>query len=429
MKFSSAKALVTQTQLAPLIDTLDPYRARLFAIAQGPGYREPESSIQLPCDVELIKEIQAAFRRLRTPTLQYVIVVGIGGSNLGTQAVYEAIAGSMNLLVDRLPKLLFLDTVTDEKMTAVTRVLEHLVAKEDVLVIVISKSGTTTETIANMEVLLECATQQLGDVKDRFVFITDEGSKLWNAARERNMETLSVPAQAGGRYSVLSAVGLLPLSLAGIDIVELTAGAKRAVADGTSADISINHSLVSACLTYAQTQQGRLIRNTFLFSPKLEGLGKWERQLIAESLGKNGKGIVPMVSIGSTDLHSMAQLYWDGPDTFFTNLVFSFTGEVHAVPQHLSLPGLVQHISGASLEGIMQAIYGGVQAAYEKAARPYVEIDLGKADAWELGYYLQFRMMETMYLGRLLGINPFDQPAVEMYKEITRDLLKSPQAV
>jgi len=77
----------------------------------------------------------------------------------------------------------------------------------------------------------------------------------------------------------------------------------------------------------------------------------------------------------------------------------------------------------------MQAIYGGVQAAYEKAARPYVEIDLGKADAWELGYYLQFRMMETMYLGRLLGINPFDQPAVEMYKEITRDLLKSPQAV
>ncbi len=425
MKFHSNKALLSDPSLSSLLETMAPYREHLASVAQRTDYLEPESSIQLPGNQELIKQLKEAAKRLHSPTLQYVIILGIGGSNLGTQAVYEAIAGSMNLLVDRLPKLLFLDTVTDEKMTAVTRVFEQLTHKGDFLAFVISKSGTTTETIANMEVLWASATEQLGDVRDRFVCITDEGSKLWNVAKENKLEVFSVPAQVGGRYSIFSAVGLLPLALAGVDTDELTVGARRALVDGTSADPSKNHSLVSACLTYIQMQAGRSIRNTFLFSPKLEALGKWERQLVAESLGKDGKGIMPIISIGSTDLHSMAQLYWGGPDTTFTYLVSSFTGAVHAVPQRLALPGLVQHISGTSLEGIMQSIFGGVKAAYEKTARPYVEIDLEQADARELGYYLQFRMLETMYLGQFLDVNAFDQPAVELYKSATRDLLQS----
>lgn len=423
MKFSSDKALITQTQLATLTKQLAPYRERLSDIVAKHGYEEPESSLKLAGDESLLDRIQEAAKRLHSSTLQYVVVVGIGGSNLGTQAVYEAIAGSMNLLVDRLPKVIFLDTVTDEKMTAVMRVMEHLTHKEDFLVIVISKSGTTTETIANMEVLWTFAAEQFVDPKSRFVFITDEGSKLWQAAKERKVELLTIPAQVGGRYSVFSAVGLLPLALAGIDIKELLSGARLAAADGISADMKKNHALQSACISFFHLKIERTIHNTFLFSPKLEALGKWERQLLAESLGKNGKGPTPIVSIGSTDLHSMAQLYWDGPDDKFTNLVFSFTGALHAVTKHLAFPGLVQNIQGTSLEGIMRDIYEGVKAAYEKTRRPYVEINLEAADAWELGYYLQFRMIETMYFGHLLGVNPFDQPAVEMYKEVTRELL------
>ncbi|MBI4435380.1 hypothetical protein HY630_01805 [Candidatus Uhrbacteria bacterium] len=425
MKFSSTKALVTQTQLAPLVDSLDPYRKQLSAVAKKTDYLEPESSIQLPGDGDLLKRMKAAAKRLHTPTLQYVIVIGIGGSNLGTQAVYEAIAGSMNLLADRLPKLLFLDTVTDEKMTAVTRVLERLATKDDFLVVVISKSGTTTEPVANMEVLWEFCREHFKNAHDRFVFITDEGTKLWEVARERKLEAFTVPDQVGGRYSVFSAVGLLPLALSGINIEELLDGARQAVQDGVTASPQNNHSIISACLTFQHLQAGRPIHNTFLFSPKFEALGKWYRQLVAESLGKDGKGITPIVSIGSTDLHSMAQLYWSGPDDKFTHLVFSFTGTVHSIPQHLVLPGLVANLQGASLEKIMRAVYGGVQAAYEKIDRPYVEIDLGKADAWELGYYLQFRMLEVMYLARLMEVNAFDQPAVEMYKSVTRELLKS----
>lgn len=424
MKFIATPALAHASEISDYAQRLEPYRQHLATIAKKTDYGDPESSLQLPGDAKQLKEIQKAVKHLRSATLQYVIIIGIGGSNLGTQAVYEAIAGSMNLLVDRLPKLLFLDTVTDEKMTAVTRVLEHLISKEDFLAIVISKSGTTTETIANMEVLWSFANEHFGGASDRFVFLTDEGSKFGTAVTNRSVETLPIPPQVGGRFSVFCAVGLLPLALAGINIEELLEGARRAIVDGTSKNPAKNHSLMSACLTYQNLQAGRTIHNTFLFSPKLEGLGKWYRQLMAESLGKDGKGMTPIVSIGSTDLHSQAQLYFAGPDDKFTNLVFSFTGAVHRIPTHLALPGLVEHIQGTSLEHIMQAIYGGVKAAYEQLKRPYVEIDLEAADAHELGYYLQFRMLEVMYLGQLLEVNTFDQPAVEMYKSVTRELLK-----
>ncbi|MCR4313999.1 MAG: hypothetical protein NUV84_02000 [Candidatus Uhrbacteria bacterium] len=424
MKFIATHALVHASEISTLVQHLEPYRQKLATIAKRTDYTEPESSLQLPQDDKQLQEIQKTVKRLHSATLQYVIIIGIGGSNLGTQAVYEAIAGSMNLLVDRLPKLLFLDTVTDEKMTAVTRILEHLISNEDFLAIVISKSGTTTETIANMEVLWAFVDDHFGTASDRFVFLTDEGSKFGTAVTHRSVETLSIPPQVGGRFSVFSAVGLLPLALAGINIEELLEGARRAVVDGTSKNPSKNHSLMSACLTYLNLQAGRSIHNTFLFSPKLEGLGKWYRQLMAESLGKDGKGMTPIVSIGSTDLHSQAQLYFAGPDDKFTNLVFSFTGAVHPIPTHLALPGLVENIQGTSLEHIMQAIYGGVKAAYEKLKRPYIEIDLETADARELGYYLQFRMLEVMYLGRLMEVNTFDQPAVEIYKSVTREILK-----
>ncbi|PJE77212.1 hypothetical protein COV05_00330 [Candidatus Uhrbacteria bacterium CG10_big_fil_rev_8_21_14_0_10_48_16] len=431
MKFSYEKSLLEDSAIEPLIQELSPYRDHLKTVSKHTDYLEPESALQLPSDKALLENVTNSAIRLHSPTLQYIIVIGIGGSNLGTQAVYEAIAGSMNLLVDRLPKLIFLDTVTDEKMTAVTRILEHLTNIDDFLVITISKSGTTTEPIANTEVLWSAIEMQFGDPRSRFVFITDEGSPLWKIAEQKKIEHFSVPPHVGGRYSVFSTVGLLPLALAGIDIAEFVAGAKRAVIDGTSPQTSKNHALVSACLTHLHVKQGRTIHNSFLFSPKFEVLGKWYRQLMGESIGKERDlegnpvhaGITPIVSIGSTDLHSMAQLYWGGPDDKYTHLISSFTGEVHALPHQVALQGLIPNINGKSLESIMQAIYGGVKSAYEKKERPYVEIDLGQADARELGYYLQFRMIEMMYLARLMNVNAFDQPAVELYKETTRELL------
>ena len=425
MKFSyEPGALIPASVLHDRAASLTAYTARLKDAAQKIYYTQPESSLRLPFDEQILKEVQRVTTSIKTNTLQYVVVIGIGGSNLGTQAVYDAVAGSMNLLVDRLPKLLFLDTVSDEKMTAVTRTLERLPKKDDFAVILISKSGTTTETIVNTEVLWVFLQEHFGDPRSRFVAITDEGSKLWNQAGEKKITRLSIPSIIGGRYSVFNAVGLLPLFLSGINVDDLIDGAREAVQDNTNDDLTINTALVSALITDHHRRAGRTIYNNFLFSPKLESLGKWYRQLIAESLGKDGKGITPIVSIGSTDLHSQAQLYFAGPDDKYTSLLYSMSGDVNQVPQHPALPGLVPDIQNKSLEQVMKAIVGGVKATYEKLERPYVEIDLEGVNPYELGYYLQWRMIEVMYLAQLMNVNAFDQPEVELYKTETRKLLK-----
>ncbi|MDG1949591.1 MAG: hypothetical protein P8J32_02070 [bacterium] len=432
MKFSYEQALIDSDALKEAAQSLDTYREHLAEVAQKRDYQDPECSLQLPFDDELLIEVRKTVQAIKTPTLQYVIVIGIGGSNLGTQAVYDAVAGSMNLLIDRLPKILFLDTVSDERMTAVSRELTRTHNKDDFAILIISKSGGTTEVIANAEVLVKELKEQFGSVKDRIIGITGKESKLWNELEHQKALHTSLPEQVGGRYSVFTSVGLIPLMLANIDVNEMRKGAQQAIEDGLSANLKENHSLVSACLNHLHNQKGRIMHNTFLFSTKLETLGKWYRQLMGESIGKehdlDGKkvhtGITPIVSIGSTDLHSMAQLYFGGPDDKFTNIVYSFSGEVNRIPVSLSMPGLVKDINGKSLERIMQAIVGGVKTAYEQKQRPYLEIDLEQITPHQLGYYLQFRMMEMMYLAKLMNVNAFDQPAVELYKDATRQLLQ-----
>ncbi len=425
MKFiHDAGALVSEAELKDRAGSLCDSVSRFKKISTQTDYLEPESSLHLPFDEQILKQVRDVAAAIKTNTLQYVVVIGIGGSNLGTQAVYDAVAGSMNLLVDRLPKLLFLDTVSDEKMTSVTRTLERLPKKDDFAVIVISKSGTTTETIANAEVLFAYLSEHFGDPRSRFVAITDEGSKLWNQAGEKKIARLSIPSMVGGRYSVFTAVGLLPLLLSGIDVEGLLEGARQSVVDNTQEDLQVNTAMASAIITDCHRRAGRTIHNSFLFSPKLESLGKWYRQLMAESLGKDGKGITPIVSIGSTDLHSQAQLYFAGPDDKVTHLIYSMSGDVNQVPRQPLFSGLVSDLQNKSLEQVMKAIVTGVKATYGQLHRPCLLIDLEGIGTWELGYYLQWRMIEVMYLARLMDVNAFDQPEVELYKTQMRQALK-----
>jgi glucose-6-phosphate isomerase len=434
MKFiHSEESLVDKVEIQQKADSLSDYIKHLGSVSKRDDYSDLECSISLPFDKRVLEQTKKVASAIKTPTLQYIVVIGIGGSNLGTQAIYDATAGSMNLLGDRLPKLLFLDTVSDEKMTAVIRHLSRMHHKSDFAILFISKSGGTTEVIANTEILLDGLKDHFGNVKDRLVAITGEGSKLWKLAGEQKIHRLSLPDNVGGRYSVFSAVGLLPLYLANIDLKELLRGAQKAVAHGVSKNLKKNHSLVSAIITYTQNNNGHTIHNSFLFSPKLESIGKWYRQLMGESIGKEkdldgnivNNGITPIVSIGSTDLHSMAQLYFGGPDDKYTNLIYSFAGDINATPKPLNFPGLVSDIQGKTLEELTKAIIGGVKSAYKKTKRPYTEIDMQGIKPYEIGYHLQFRMIEMMYLAKLMNVNAFDQPAVETYKEATRELLKS----
>ncbi|MFZ5365173.1 MAG: hypothetical protein ACOZBH_03180 [Patescibacteria group bacterium] len=409
---------------------LSSYKNELKMISKKRDYLSAESSIRLPADLYIVKHVKALAKRFDGRSLKYIMLVGIGGSNLGAKAVYEALYSKFDWLDEkRMPKIIFLDTVSSEKMKLAFTLSKSIKRPDELLIIATSKSGTTVETVANLEVIVNHFQRKFKNIRERIVFITDQDSALWDMAIKKDIHKLPIPAAAGGRYSVFSAAGLFPLHLAGINIDELRQGARQAVKDCTSG-LFANPALVSAALTYLQYKRGCVIFNNFFFNPEYESIGKWQRQLMAESLGKKknlkGKvvraGITPMVSVGSTDLHSMAQLYFGGPKNIFTNFIYSKSrGEIY-LPKNLKFAGLAEGINGKSLESLMTAIYSGVKTAYQKNKMPFAAVELAATEK-NIGYYLQFRMIEMMYLAKLMDVNAFDQPGVEDYKREITELL------
>ncbi len=354
--------------------------------------------------------IQAPFEKPTLPKSSNggaLVVIGIGGSNLGALAIWQALRPEQ--------KIYFIETFD-------ARRLERLLAKakHPWTIFIVSKSGTTSETVANASVFL-------GKLKreDKVIAITDEGSRLWEWAEDNEFSRIAVPKEIGGRYSVFTAVGLAPLAMAGLDIARLLKGARDITESCLSADLSKNPAAQSALAIYQNWKSGKIIHDTFIFEPDLEELGKWYRQLIGESIGKNGKGITPTVSIGTTDLHSVAQLYLDGPKDKFTTFISAQNrGADFDVSSKFGLTDLVPDIAGKKFSVLMDAVLAGVKATYKKKKLPFVEITLADISEESLGALMQMKMIETAYLGKLMGVNAFDEPAVELYKEEVRKLLK-----
>ncbi len=414
--------------LATTMTSLDAYRRHIARVATADTLEDPECSVALP---RLFTQFSHNdfVKSLKNEALRYVVVIGIGGSNLGTMAVYDALFGRLDALRERSPKMLFLDTVSETALRDVSSALLRCNRAEEFCVVIISKSGTTTESIANADALCSTLAAKWSNVTSRFIAITDEGSKLWHRANEHSMPVVAIPKNVGGRYSVFSPVGLLPLALVGVDVDELQNGAQRAVRACT-AQGETNIALTSAAHIFLHYQNEIKIHNTFVFDPDLESLGKWYRQLMAESIGKEHDmegnavhcGITPIVSVGSTDLHSMAQLYLGGPADKFTNFI-TRSGKGQVWNRESPFSHIVENLEGKSFGTIMYAILNGVQSAYEEQGRPYISIELPDQSPATLGYYMQMRMIEMMYLAKLLNTNAFDQPAVELYKKVTRQLL------
>jgi glucose-6-phosphate isomerase len=411
---------------------LSSYVDRLRTVADSGEYLANESSINLPFDKDLLDAVQRVCKDKVTNRLKYVIVVGIGGSNLGTKAVYDARCGFFDVLEPGcFPKVLFVDTTHAAFLEKLEQLLHDEVRHpEEIIVNAISKSGGTTETAANTEVILKMLETRWKSAKNRLVVTTDIGSKLWNSTDEQGIALLPIPTPVGGRYSVFSPVGLFPLAAAGFDMKSLLRGAQRMRDACLDKNTTKNPALASAAILFLQNRAGKTINDNFFFNPELESLGKWYRQLMGESIGKEtdlkGKnihaGITPTVSIGSTDLHSVGQLYLGGPLDKLTTFVRADSTSRIRTPGRLTFP-LVAGIAGKRITDIMYAIYGGVTAAYRKKKLPYTEICLADTSEQSLGEYLQFKMMEIMYLGKLMNVNAFDQPNVELYKKETKRLL------
>ncbi len=429
-RINAQTSKVDEETIDALIQQLKPEMQNIKKVNK---YETEYGFVRCPFDDHALSTVQACIKRKKKLNPTLCVVIGIGGSNLGTLAVYEALRGMLHNQITREIKLYFAETVDSDYIHDLYYLVETALKEGDnVIINVVSKSGTTTETIANFEIFLLLLKKWKQDDYHRYVVATtNKNSKLWNLAQQEQFTCLEIPQKVGGRFSVFSAVGLFPLGLIGVDIKELLDGA-RAITSVCVADDKKNIAARGAATLYKHYCNGIAIHDVFLFSVALEGIGKWYRQLIGESLGKeqtkSGEikptGILPTVSIGSTDLHSMAQLYLSGPNNRMTTFISVEKNNTSmTIPDFNDFEELVSNIQDKPLSLLMNAIIKGTQEAYKKNDRPFVSVVIPQKNAYYIGQLLQYFMIETVYLAYLLDVNPFDQPGVERYKQETRKIL------
>ena len=369
----------------------------------------------------------------------HVLVLGIGGSALGTKALLGALRRpAWNETDDEgrefFPRLTVLDNVDP---TTVASALGRIDPRR-VLVNVISKSGGTAETMAQYLIVRAWLEEALGSAAHRhLVFTTDptRGALREIAARD-GIATLSVPPDVGGRFSVLSPVGLLPAALVGVDVSALLAGAARALTRAEAEDLRANPAALYAALHWAaDADLGARIDVLMPYTDRLRDFAEWYRQLWAESLGKRVSrsgaevfaGPTPVAAVGATDQHSQVQLFMEGPfDKVITFVVVEDLGDDLPIPPPPDdipgvgpLPADLAYLSGHSLGGLLRAEYEATATALARMGRMSCTLRFPKLDADTVGEAVMFFQIATGYAGVFYGVDPFDQPGVELGKRLT----------
>jgi glucose-6-phosphate isomerase len=380
----------------------------------------------MPESVPLIEAMAEPVRRFED-----VAVIGIGGSSLGAKAVLQALTSASPGAA--VPALHFLENTDPNHLQ---NLIQHRKA-ENVAVICISKSGGTIETVVQYLILREWLEKKLGkDEARRHQWIVTDPAQGWLrelAAREK-IPSLPVPPRVGGRYSVMTAVGLLPLAAAGIDIRALLAGA-AANAARCSADLpETNPALEIAALFYLlDTGKNKRLSIMMPYADPLQLFGDWYRQLWAESLGKRMEnkagnataGTLPVTALGSVDQHSQLQMYLESP----LDKIFTFMA-VDAWDQDLPIPVLEEerkffpYLAGKRLSDIIEAEFLATRQVVTDTGHPNMTLRLPVLDAHVLGQLIDLYQRITVYTGMLYGINPLDQPAVEKGKKLAIQLLR-----
>ena len=413
--YSSVQKKKTESLLKRLI----PLQKKLQKVVQEESYATYHCTLNLPSNkagIERIKKVAKTYE-----TCDALVVIGIGGSNLGAKAVHEALHGMLWNCQQNRPQVFFADTVDPKSTGDVYQHIESLLYhKKNVLLNIITKSGTTVETLANAQLFVDLLAKSRTDWKKWVVVTTDKDSPLWKVAQKWQSIALEIPKLVGGRFSVFSAAGLFPLAVLGVNINALCIGAERMRNECLGRE---SLAAQSAAFLYAQKKP---LHDTWFFGTDLESVGKWYRQLVAESLGKKGKGITPLVHVGTTDLHSVLQLCLAGPkDKYTTFVTVDKEDEEFNIPSVEGLTSIVPDLSGKSLGAVRSIIAESVMKAYKKRKLPFTHVQLAERNEESIGAFLQLKMLEVMFLGVLLDVNVFNEPNVEEYKNIAREALKN----
>ena len=381
-------------------------------------------------DKDEFSRIKKAAEKIKNDS-EVLVVIGIGGSYLGAKAAIEFLSHSFynNLSKDKrkTPEIYFAGT----NMSGVY--LQHLidvVGDRDFSVNVISKSGTTTEPAIAFRVFKKMLEEKYGkeEAAKRIYATTDKAKgALKTLATAEGYETFVVPDNVGGRFSVLTAVGLLPIAAAGIDIDDLMAGAKDAMNDFANKNMDENQALQYAAVRNILHRKGKDLELMVNYEPRVHYLAEWWKQLFGESEGKEGKGLYPTSADFSADLHSLGQYIQQGQRLFFETVVSIGKPEVEFVIESdkENLDGL-NFIAGKTLDYVNKKATDGVILAHVDGNVPNLGINIPEVTPYHLGYTFYFFEKACGVSGYLLGVNPFDQPGVEAYKKNMFALLGKP---
>ena len=357
-----------------------------------------------------------------------LVVIGIGGSYLGARAAIEFVKSPLyNNLKKDTPDIYFAGN--NISTTALTELLSICEGK-DISVNVISKSGTTTEPAIAFRVFKSLLVEKYGEegAKERIFVTTDKArGTLKKFSDEAGYETFVVPDDVGGRYSVLTAVGLLPIATAGIDIDALMNGAQDAMKDFATDDIEKNTALKYAVLRNILLRKGKNTEILVGYEPFLLMFNEWWKQLYGESDGKDGKGIFPNSVIFSTDLHSLGQYIQEGQRNLFETVIsIENTGAKFVIPDDPANVDGLNFISGKELDYVNKTAMTATLLAHNDGGVPNILLEVEARSAHSLGYMVYFFEFACAMSGYLLGVNPFDQPGVEAYKKNMFALLGKP---
>ncbi len=378
-------------------------------------------------DKEEFARIKEAAKRIQSNT-DVFIVIGIGGSYLGARAAIEFLTSpNYNALCKDTPQIYYAGNSISS--TALAELID-LCEGKDVSINMISKSGTTTEPAIAFRVLRELLEKKYGKegAKERIYCTTDKArGTLKQLADREGYETFVVPDDVGGRYSVLTAVGLLPIAVAGADIDALMSGAQKAQADFDNEDVFTNDCYKYAALRNCLYRKGKTTEVLVSYEPAFTMMSEWFKQLYGESEGKDNKGIFPASVVFSTDLHSMGQYIQDGRrDLFETVVLFDkCKREITMGTDPENVDGL-NFLCGKTMDFINRKAFEGTVLAHNDGGVPNIVLSVSEMTEAELGYLIYFFEKACAISGYLLGVNPFNQPGVESYKKNMFALLGKP---
>ena len=400
---------------------------KLLTDGDGPG-NDFLGWLNLPTakPTEEMKRISAAARRIRENSDVFV-VIGIGGSYLGPRAAIELLQGGNHNVGKGKgdPQIYF---AGNGLSTRAWNELKRLLEGKDFSIAIISKSGTTTEPAIATRALVSMLKAKYGaGAKDRIFAITDPcKGALRQMATEEGWETFVIPGDVGGRFSVLTPVGLLPMAVAGIDIDAVMSGANDAKEDYDLRSFE-NPVWLYAAVRNLMYRRGKCIELLESYEPGFRMMGGWWQQLFGESEGKDGKGLFPVTAELTADLHSLGQMIQQGERNLFETMIrFAPPAEVAFISaDEKDLDGL-NYLAGKTLDFVDEQAFRGTLAAHVDGGVPVITMEMGTLDDKKLGEMFYFFELSCGVSAYMLGVNPFDQPGVEFYKRNMFQLLGKP---